>query len=162
MKGASLSKALRILDKRPVRPPQLSASVMPTAQSSPSARIQRSSSKLHLSPPCITICQSVAMHTMKRRFSGSKQHMIISKLNSTTRNGPSACCPTGNTSAPAAPAVPSPAARAAAAGTRTTLRAACADDMEEDNIGGQTRAHFFKSVHKSAKCAVGRINAYYF
>ena len=37
--------------------------------------------------------------------------------------------------------------------------------MEENasaNIGGQTRAHFFKSVHKSAKCAVGRINAHYF
>ncbi len=30
------------------------------------------------------------------------------------------------------------------------------------NIGGQTRAHFFKSVHKSAKCAVGRINAHFF
>ncbi len=29
-------------------------------------------------------------------------------------------------------------------------------------IGGQIRAHFFKSVHKSAKCAFGRINAQYF
>jgi hypothetical protein len=31
-----------------------------------------------------------------------------------------------------------------------------------DNIGGQTRAHFFKSVHKSAKCAFGRKNAHFF
>ncbi len=29
-------------------------------------------------------------------------------------------------------------------------------------IGGQSRAHFFKSVHKSAKCASGRINAHFF
>jgi hypothetical protein len=29
-------------------------------------------------------------------------------------------------------------------------------------IGGQIRAHFFKSVLKSAKCAVGRKNAHFF
>jgi hypothetical protein len=29
-------------------------------------------------------------------------------------------------------------------------------------IGGQIRAHFFKSVHKSAKCAVGRKIAHFF
>ena len=35
------------------------------------------------------------------------------------------------------------------------------NDVKSD-IGGQIRAHFFKSVHKSAKCAFGRINAHYF
>ncbi len=30
------------------------------------------------------------------------------------------------------------------------------------NIRGEIRAHFSKSVHKSAKCAVGRINEHYF
>ncbi len=29
-------------------------------------------------------------------------------------------------------------------------------------IGGQIRAHFFKSVHKSAKCAFGRKIAHFF
>ncbi len=47
--------------------------------------------------------QSVAMHTTKRRFGGSKQRMIISKLNSTTRNWPSACCPPRNNDAAGAP-----------------------------------------------------------
>ena len=31
-----------------------------------------------------------------------------------------------------------------------------------DVIGGQIRAHFFKSMHKSAKCAVGRKIAHFF
>ncbi len=31
-----------------------------------------------------------------------------------------------------------------------------------EHIGGQIRAHFFKSVHKSAKCAFGRKNAHFF
>ncbi len=30
------------------------------------------------------------------------------------------------------------------------------------SIGGQIRAHFFKSVHKSAKCAFGRKIAHFF
>ncbi len=29
-------------------------------------------------------------------------------------------------------------------------------------IGGQIRSHFFKSLHKSAKCAFGRINEHFF
>ena len=58
---------------------------------------------LRQSTMCAAIRQSVAMHTMKRRFSGSKQRMIISKLNSTTRNWPSACCPPRNNDAAGAP-----------------------------------------------------------
>ncbi len=89
---------------------------------------------------CAAIRQSVAIHTMKRRFGGSKQRMIttydyleaqlddaelakrILPAKKQRRGGRSA------TSAPAAPAVPSPAA-----GTRTTPRAACSDDMENDD-----------------------------
>ena len=33
---------------------------------------------------------------------------------------------------------------------------------KNDFIGGQIRAHFFKSVHKSAKCAFGRKIAHFF
>ncbi len=58
---------------------------------------------LRQSTMCAAIRQSVAMHTMKRRFGGSKQRMIISKLNSTTRNRPSACCPPRNNDAAGAP-----------------------------------------------------------
>jgi hypothetical protein len=58
---------------------------------------------LRQSTMCAAIHQSVAMHTMKRRFGGSKQRMIISKLNSTTWNGPSACCPPRNNDSAGAP-----------------------------------------------------------
>ena len=52
---------------------------------------------------CAAIRQLVAIHTMKRKFGGSKQRMIISKLNSTTRNWPSARCPPRNNDAAGAP-----------------------------------------------------------
>ncbi len=35
-------------------------------------------------------------------------------------------------------------------------------DRKRKYIGGQIRAHFFKSVHKSAKCAFGRKIAHFF
>ncbi len=67
---------------------------------------------LRQSTMCAAIRQSGAMHTMKSRFGDSKQRMIISKLNSTTRNRPSACCPPRNNDAagalPARPRRPPP------------------------------------------------------
>ncbi len=44
-----------------------------------------------------------------------------------------------------------------------SLRAAGLGKITETiHIGGQTHAHFFKSVHESAKCAFGRKNAHFF
>ncbi len=58
--------------------------------------------------------------------------------------------------APATTAVPTTTAAAAAA--------AAADDgsKTKKGIGGQIRAHFFKSVHESAECAFGRKIAHFF
>jgi len=57
---------------------------------------------------CAAIRQSVAIHTTKKRFCGSKQRMNISKIDSTMQNGPSACCQPRNLDAPDAQRPPHP------------------------------------------------------